>query len=226
VTATFYPHSADKTYAPPYPVDRLSTTLTSCSRGAGAPVRFCVSKATAATLFDIHQHFLVQESPLIRDSRGLARIMKKKAIELLNIDPEAFLALCQWIYDKASPPNPTEAANLQLLVELWVAAGKLGLHEKQNTLMRIGMALMQPKEFVCSFATVRWVYEHTAANSSLRPYIITIFCERGPPFTTPGTFTAVSATLGISCDAFQFTQVLSKVRASNPKGKEEYDLSS
>jgi hypothetical protein len=152
--------------------------------------------------------------------------MKKKAIELPNIDPEAFHALCQWIYDKASPPNPTKAANLQLLVELWVAAGKLGLHEKQNTLMRIGMALMQPKEFVCSFATVRWVYEHTAANSSLRPYIITIFCERGPPFTTPGTFTAVSATLGISCDAFQFTQVLSKVRASNPKGKEEYDLSS
>jgi hypothetical protein len=70
------------------------------------------------------------------------------------------------------------------------------------------------------------VYENTAPNSSLRPYIIAIFCQRGPPFTTPGYFSVEHATLGISRDAFQFTQVLSKVRASNPKGKDQYDLSS
>jgi hypothetical protein len=95
-----------------------------------------------------------------------------------------------------------------------------------NTLMRIGMALMQPKNFVYSLETVRWVYENTTSKYSLRGFIIAIFCQRGPPVTTPGYFSDANAKLGISRDASVFTRVLNEVRSGNPQGMDGYNLPS
>jgi hypothetical protein len=84
--------------------------------------------------------------------------------------------------------------------------------------------LMQPKEFVCAMETVRWVYENTLEGSPLRHFIITIFCQRGPP-VSPFHFSSVNEKLGILRDASSFMRVLGKVRAGNLKGINGYDLS-
>jgi hypothetical protein len=65
-----------------------------------------------------------------------------------------------------------------------VLAGELGIWKTQNTVLRLGMKLMQPQDFVCKLETVRWVYENTPEGSPLRDFIITIFSQRGPPVTT------------------------------------------
>jgi len=105
-------------------------------------------------------------------------------------------------------------------MELWVTLGYLGIKDKMNTIMRLGMALMQPKEYKCSIETVEWVYEHTDPRSKLRGYIIAIFCQRGPDATS-----ALLNTRGeIMTDALRFFAILNKVRAGNPKGIDGYEL--
>jgi len=101
-----------------------------------------------------------------------------------------------------------------------VTLGHLGIKDKMNTIMRLGMALMQPKEYKCSIETVEWVYEHTDPRSKLRGYIIAIFCQRGPDATS-----ALFNTRGeIMRDALKFFGILNKVRAGNPKGIDGYEL--
>ena len=85
------------------------------------------------------------------------------------------------------------------------------------------MALMQPAYFVCRIETVRWVYENTPVKSSLRDYIITIFCQRGPPIT-PSMFSPDNERLGIFRDAADLMRKLNLVRAGNPRGLDGYDL--
>ena len=108
-------------------------------------------------------------------------------------------------------------------MELWVALGKLGIYDKMNTIMRLGMALMQPKEFKCEIETVRWVYNHTHKKSKLRRYIVAIFCQRGPDVTTE-LFASANVKLSIFRDAVKFFNILNKVRAGNPKGIDDYEL--
>lgn len=80
--------------------------------------------------------------------------------------------------------------------------------------MRSGMALMQPKDFICPVSTVEWVYAHTNPKSKLREYVIAIFCQRGPKLTPelladkdPAIFEDAKALFG----------VLQKVSQNNPR---------
>jgi hypothetical protein len=143
--------------------------------------------------------------------------------------------LLEWVYN-SQPPAVTREEDLLLLMKLWVAAGKIGFWRQQNTIMRLGMALMQPKEFECSIETVRWVYENTNKNkgrsrmksnheekeSPLRSYIIAIFCQRLPTIT-PEFFSKEYSQ--ITRDALTIFRILNWVRAGNPDGKEGYVLS-
>jgi hypothetical protein len=157
--------------------------------------------------------------------------MVSKPIYLPDTDPNVFQMLLEWVY-QSQPPVTTREEDLLLLMKLWVTAGKIGFWRQQNTIMRLGMALMQPKEFKCNIETVRWVYEHTERKqrkdepeekeSPLRPYIMAIFCQR-PPAITPEFFSSDNAQ--IIRDALRFFRVLSWIRAGNPNGKEGYVLS-
>jgi hypothetical protein len=40
-------------------------------------------------------------------------------------------------------------------MKIWVALSKLGFWDKQNTILRLGMAPMQPKDFVCEINAVK-----------------------------------------------------------------------
>jgi hypothetical protein len=160
-------------------------------------------------------------SPLFTLTNGLPRIINE-GIELPAIEPQVFHDLFLWLYER-KPPVYKSDRNLLSLMKLWVLAGELGIWKTQNTVLRLGMELMQSKDFVCTMESVRWVYEHTPPSSPLRNYIITIFCQRGPPVTT-SQFSSENEKLGILRDASSFMRVLGKVRAGNPKGVHGYDL--
>jgi hypothetical protein len=174
-----------------------------------------------STRFDAHHFLLSKLSPLFTLSNRLSRIINK-GIELPDIEPSIFHALFLWLYER-KPPVYTSDGDLLTLCKLWVLAGQLGIWKTQNTVLRLGMELMQPKDLVCSLETVRWVYENTPQASPLLRYIITIFCQRGPPVTA-AHFSPVYEKLGIFRDVALFMRVLSKVRAGNPKGVNGYDL--
>ncbi|KAL1800015.1 hypothetical protein ACET3X_000357 [Alternaria dauci] len=152
---------------------------------------------------------------------GLPRIILSN-ISLPNIEPDTFRTLFTWLYER-KPPEYTSDTGLLDLMKLWVLAGELGIWKTQNTIMRLGMALMQPAYFVCRIETVKWVYENTPVKSTLRDYIITIFCQRGPPIT-PSMFAPDHERLGIFRDAARFMRTLNLVRAGNSKGLDGYEL--
>jgi hypothetical protein len=106
---------------------------------------------------------------------------------------------------------------------LWVTLGKLGLWTKMNTVMRLGMALMQPGEFVCAMETVTWVYQNTRPGCRLRGYVVAIFCQRGPG-VAPEMFTPENERLGIFADASAFMRKLGRVRSGNPMHVDGVDL--
>jgi hypothetical protein len=191
--------------------------------GVGAPTTFLVGPTTDPTRFDVHHSFLSKVSPLFTMPNGLPRLIMCN-ISLPNIEPSTFRTLFTWLYER-QPPDYTSDTNLLDLMKLWVLAGQLGIWRTQNTVMRLGMALMQPAYFVCKIETVRWVYEHTPVWSTLRRYIITIFCQRGPPIT-PSMFSPDNERLGIFRDAVEFMHKLNLVRAGNPRGMNKYDLHS
>jgi hypothetical protein len=79
-----------------------------------------------------------------------------------------------------------------------------------NTILRIGMGLMQPREFDVPIATVEYVYTHTdssAARSKLREFIIAIFCQRGKVVPASFRVAAENAHLGIMRDCVRFLQI-------------------
>jgi hypothetical protein len=200
------------------PLHPLVVILTASS--VGSPVPFYVGP-NPSTRFDVHHFLLSKLSPLFTLSNRLPRIVNK-GIELPNTEPAIFHALFLWLYER-QPPVYTSASDLLTLCKLWVLAGQLGIWKTQNTVLRLGMELMQPKTFVCELETVRWVYANTPQGAPLLGYVITIFCQRGPP-ATPAHFSPVYEKLGIFRDAALFMRVLSKVRAGNPKGVDGYDL--
>ncbi|KAG9192585.1 hypothetical protein G6011_11319 [Alternaria panax] len=167
--------------------------------GVGIPTTFLVGPATNPTRFDVHHWLLAKASPLFITPNGLPRIILCN-ISLSSIKPDTFH-----------------------LMKLWILAGELGIWKTQNTVMRLGMALMQPAYFVCNIETVKWVYENTPVKSTLRDYIITIFCQRGPPIT-PSIFSPAHERLGIFRDAAEFMRKLNLVRAGNPRGIDGYDI--
>jgi hypothetical protein len=164
---------------------------------------------------------LSKVSPLFTLTNGLPRIVNK-GIELPDIEPQVFRDLF-WLYER-KPPVSKSDRDLLPLMKLWVLAGELGIWKTQNTILRLGMELMQPKKFVCALETVRWVYKHTLEGSPLRDFIITIFCQRGP-LVTLSHFSPENEKLGILRDAASFMRLLGKVRAGNPKGVHGYGLS-
>jgi hypothetical protein len=189
--------------------------------GVGVPITFLVGPATNPTRFDMHHSLLSKVSPLFTMPNGLPRIILRD-ISLPNVEPATFRTLFTWLYER-QPPDYTSETNLLDLMKLWVSAGELGIWRTQNTVMRLGMALMQPKKFVCEIETARWVYENTPSGSPLRDYIITIFCQRGPPIT-PTMFSPTNERLGIFRDAVDFLRILNIVRAGNPKGMDGCEL--
>jgi len=143
-----------------------------------------------------------------------------------------FMALCEWLYNK-KPPEFSQDTDLQRICQLWAAASKLGIYRQMNTLLRLGMELMQPVGFRCSTDTVRWVYENTEEGCPLRGFIIAIFCQRASP--GPAFFNDDKAWLSILRDACTFFRVLEKARKAriaavmsdktrNPSGEERDGL--
>jgi hypothetical protein len=185
--------------------------------GVGVPTTFLVGPATDPTRFDVHHSVLSKVSPLFTTPYGLPR-----NICLPNVEPSTFRTLFIWLYER-KPPEYTSDTNLLDLMKLWVLAGELGIWKTQNTVMRLGMALMQPAYLICKIETVRWVYENTPVGSKLRDYIITIFCQRGPPIT-PTMFSPDNERLGIFRNAAGFMHKLNLVRAGNPRGTDGYGL--
>jgi hypothetical protein len=114
---------------------------------------------------------------------------------------EDFTTLCVWLYT-GEKPNPTQQEHLLGLMKLWVAASRLGLWRWMNTILRLGMSLMQPREFTVGIETVAWVYQNTGEGSKLRSFIIAIFCQRGTP--EAHFFDDRYGGLGIMRDAAQF----------------------
>ncbi|KAF2824183.1 hypothetical protein CC86DRAFT_51466 [Ophiobolus disseminans] len=194
------------------------TRLTFTSRNAGEPVTFFVGPETNCRRFDIHHQLLCKSSSIFNLPTGYPRIITEP-IDLPNTDSDAFGAIYQWLYEGV-PPNLIYEGELQLLMEMWVVLAALGLKDKMNTIMRLDMALMQPKECTCSIETVKWVYDHTDPRSKLRGYIIAIFCQRGPALTAE----LFNTKGGIMKDAVKFFVTLNRVRAGNPKGIGGYDL--
>lgn len=192
--------------------------------GTGQPLTFWVGTSTTSyTRFDVHHLLLAQLSPLFAHPSSTAPRLHSGNMLVVDVEPTTFRTLFTWLYER-TPPDYTVAADLLPLMKLWVLAGKLGIWKTQNTVLRLGMALMQPRHFVCGVETVKWVYENTAHKSPLRRYIITIFCQRAPP-VTPALFReSEGLRKGILGDASGFLRKLEFVRKGNPKGVGGYHL--
>jgi hypothetical protein len=174
-----------------------------------------------ARFFIIHLSLLIV-SPLFATASGIPHSKTTPTITLPPTDPTAFQVVCTWLYIR-KPPVATSASDLLPLMKIWVALSKLGIWDKQNTIMRLGMALMQPAEFVCEISTVKWVYENTEPGCKLRGYIVAIYCQRGEDVSKEN-FGPEITKLGIFTDLVAFMRVLASVRRANPRGKDGYNI--
>jgi hypothetical protein len=174
-----------------------------------------------ARFFIIHLRLLTV-SPLFATASGIPHSKTTPTITLPSTDPTAFQAVCTWLYIR-KPPVATSASDLLPLMKIWVALSKLGIWDKQNTIIRLGMALMQPKHFICEIDTVKWVYENTEPGCKLRGYIVAIYCQRGAQVSKE-VFVPEITGLGIFTDCVAFMRVLASVRRANPRGKDGYNL--
>jgi hypothetical protein len=182
---------------------------------SGQPIAFIVGPNDALRRFDIHQLLLGTGSRIFNVSEGKPRIITRE-IRLPNVDPQVFDVMCRWLYSNSQELilKPAKEEDLVNLMELWTVYAELGIDMKMNAIMRCGMALMQPKHFVCPVSTVEWVYAHTSPTSKLRGYIVAIFCQRGP---TPTKEMLLNTDPAIFADANEFFKVLQKVRKGNPQ---------
>jgi hypothetical protein len=175
-----------------------------------------VGIAREPTRFDIHSYLLASASPLFTKPTGLPR----KITRPIHVPGFAFIfrMICTWLYERAPPvfDKPKDLTNMMML---WVALGKLGMWEKQNTILRLATALMQPKEFVCERMAVLRAYVGTRRNSKLRGFIIALLCQRPP---SPAEVFALPP--HILRDVVDFMHVLNRARMANPKGKDGYNL--
>jgi hypothetical protein len=126
-----------------------------------------------------------------------------------------------WVYQER-PPDFSTAEGLPVLMRLWVTCGALGIWKKQNTLLRLAMALMQPAQFEVDIETVTYVYSNTPPHSKLRKFIVAVFCQRSQ--IQPHFFSPLTAGPGIWKDVTEFQKVLNEVRKVSPIGIEGYDL--
>lgn len=142
------------------------------------PIRFLVGETKMA--FDVHASLLTDNSsaPAFRE---LSHITTFTPFVLTSVTPEDFGTLSKWLYEPGNPPTFKDNDDLAHLCSLWVAACKLGLHRKANTLLRLGMELMQPDSFICSMATFRWVFANTPPSSPLRGFIGALRVQRPDP---------------------------------------------
>ncbi|KAJ4291945.1 hypothetical protein N0V90_009843 [Kalmusia sp. IMI 367209] len=145
----------------------------------GPPTSFLIGPSPSPMSFDVHTTLLAQHSPIFNNIYGRPKTIAD-SIVLPSATPDEFLELCFWLYEK-TPPKFSGAHDLGRMCRLWVVAAKLGLWQKMNTLLRLGMELMQPREFKCDVGVVRWVFGNTAEGSPLRGFIIAIFCQRCEP---------------------------------------------
>ncbi|KAF2243124.1 hypothetical protein BU26DRAFT_437576 [Trematosphaeria pertusa] len=174
----------------------------------GAPITFLLGPSQSR--FDVHSLLLSTLSPLFRHPNGFPKT-PRTPIRLPSVSAQDFLALFTWLYER-KPPSFANAEGLKILVRLWIAAGKLGVWKTQNTILRLGMALMQPGDFGVDVETVRWVYENTAPGSKLRGFVIAVFCQRPAGGQVERRFfRPCYEGLGIFRDALAFLKVLGKV---------------
>ncbi|KAF2684452.1 hypothetical protein K458DRAFT_487334 [Lentithecium fluviatile CBS 122367] len=122
------------------------------------------------------------------------------SICLPSISVDDFRVLSPWLYAGQKP--------------VFIAAGRLGLWKWMNTLVRQGMALMQPPGYEVDIEMMRFVYENTSPGSKLRRFVIAIFCQRAKP--QPQFFHAQYEVLGILCDGAVFLKVLEKSAMQSP----------
>jgi len=168
----------------------------------GPPIRFLVGPSGQA--FDVHREKLSGWSPAFTTKANAAGFDVRNVynvVRLPEVSVDDFTTLCVWLY-KGEKPNPTKEGELLGLMRLWIAANKLGLWRWMNTILRLGMSLMQPREFTVEIETVAWVYERTGEGSKLRSFIVAIFCQRGRP--EAHFFDARYEGLGIMRDAARF----------------------
>jgi hypothetical protein len=116
---------------------------------AGPPITFKVGPVSDPVRYDLHHSLLSTVSPLFSSTANTPH-----AISLSSISISAFFHVCTWLYYRR-PPVATTASDLFLLMKIWVALSKLGFWDKQNTILRLGMAPMQPKDFVCEINAVK-----------------------------------------------------------------------
>jgi hypothetical protein len=84
---------------------------------------------------------LCTSSPIFNDVAGNPRIITRP-IDLPTIDLTIFRLICIWLYER-KPLVAETPDDLLLLMQTWVIVSKLGIWDIQNTIMRLGMALMQ-----------------------------------------------------------------------------------
>jgi hypothetical protein len=172
-----------------------------------SPIRFLVGPTTAQ--FDIYFGDLSRRSPTFNYYYNRGFFYNTPIIRLPSVGNDDFMTICTWIYQRQSPTFTIDG-DLLRLCRLWIAASKLGLWKWMNALMREGMALMQPTNFVVDIDTVKFVYDNTSPTSTLRKFIIAIFCQRATPLSH--FFSPQYEQLGILHDATSFLKILEKAR--------------
>ncbi|KAF2649111.1 hypothetical protein K491DRAFT_611465 [Lophiostoma macrostomum CBS 122681] len=184
----------------------------------GYPITFSVGPN--GIRFDVHNRIISTESPLFMNRHGNAKHITRMLI-LPRIQHDDFHLLMNWIYQER-PPEFSTAEGLPVLMRLWVTCAALAIWKKQNTILRLAMALMQPAYFEVDIETVIYVYSNTPTHSKLRKFIVAIFCQRST--TQPHFFSPLTSGLGIWEDVTEFQKVLNEVRKVSPVGIDGYDL--
>ncbi|KAI2483103.1 hypothetical protein Ptr902_05420 [Pyrenophora tritici-repentis] len=152
---------------------------------------------------------LQEHSPLFSYIEHISHVPTTH-ITLPNTSPLVLTSLIHWLKTGNAPPH-LSAASFPFILKHWVLARALGLWRYQNACIRLGLSAMQSKHSICEIETVKWVYENTHPGSTLRDFVIKIFCQRGGP-VTKGVFSKGVEELGIVRDLSYWLWVLEKAR--------------
>ncbi|KAF1948254.1 hypothetical protein CC80DRAFT_459523, partial [Byssothecium circinans] len=126
-----------------------------------------------------------------------------------------------WLYE-GKPPIFNKAADIDRMCRLWLLCRQLGLWRMANTLLRLGMACAQPKNFRVHIDYVKHVYDSTEPGDKLRGFMVAMFAQRST--VAPHFFTEKYEGLGILRDTAGFLKVLGEVRRRRGAGRKGFAL--
>ncbi|KAF2113326.1 hypothetical protein BDV96DRAFT_648292 [Lophiotrema nucula] len=134
--------------------------------------------------FEIHNTVLLKHSSRFQQADGTPGVAFPndfpRIVQLPQVSEADFVFICRWLYDTAKYPPYNTETDLPRLMRLWLAAGELGLWKYQNAMLRLAMALCQPKDFKIDIDMVKFVYDKTPPNSKLAQFIMTAWVQRSP----------------------------------------------